>query len=80
MNELGELARALDTVWENHKYDIIKETLVVSKDGKVSFDIEVDTEVLLDSLYTQVISDGVVDLPEHIKTVEDFRTWLKEDE
>lgn len=79
MNELGELARALETVWENHKYDIIKETPEVSKDGKLSFDIEVDTEVLMNSLYTQIISDGVVDLPEHIKTADDFRAWLMED-
>lgn len=91
MNELGntdmfvvehldrEMQRALETVWENHKYEIIKETPVVSKDGKVSFDIEVDVGVLLNSLYTQIISDGVVDIPEHIKTADDFRTWLMED-
>lgn len=79
MNELGELARALETVWENRKHDIVKETPVVFKDGKISFDIKVDTEVLLNSLYDQIISDGVIDIPEHIKTSEEFRTWLKED-
>lgn len=79
MSELGELTRTLETVWENHKDDFIKETPVVFKDGKISFDIEVDTEVLLDSLYAQIISDGVVDIPEHIKTADDFRAWLMED-
>lgn len=74
-----EIEKALEIAWENNKHDILKENTVVSKDGKLSFDIEVDTEALLDSLYMQIISDGVVDIPEHIKTADDFRTWLMED-
>lgn len=71
--------RVLETVWESHKDDFIKATPVVSKNGEVSLGINVDTGVLLDFLYAQIISDGVVDIPEHIKTADDFRTWLMED-
>lgn len=73
------IQRALEAVWENNEYEIIKGTLVNSKDGKVSFDIDVDTWLLLDSLYGQIIFDGAVDFPEHIKTADDFRAWLMED-
>lgn len=70
--------RVLETVRENHKDDFIKETTVVSKSGEVSVGINVDVGVLLDFLYAQIIYDGDVDIPEHIKTADDFRTWLLE--